>query len=134
MVICIMLIKMFYIVNRFENIMFNFFELNIVIIIIINIQRQENVICKRPHPLLMIPRCQTTSITRCRWISGNHQKRLWSVTDCVLVAALFISIGQIPFLAPTLDNVETLFTQVITPGLYLLLVEVAYQDPASGSL
>jgi len=39
-----------------------------------------------------------------------------------------------PFLAPTLDNVNPLFVLVMTPGFYLLHVEVADQDPASGSL
>jgi len=40
-----------------------------------------------------------------------------------------------PFLAPTLDiNADPLFALVITLGLYLHHVEVADQDPASGSL
>jgi len=45
---------------------------------------------------------------------------------------LFISIGQIPFLAPTLNNADLLFALVITPGFYPHHVEVADQDPASG--
>jgi len=32
---------------------------------------------------------------------------------------LFISIGQMPFLAPMLDNADPLFALVITPGFYL---------------
>jgi len=47
---------------------------------------------------------------------------------------LFISIGQMPFLAPTLDNAEPLIALVITPGFYLHHVKVADQDPACGSL
>jgi len=39
-----------------------------------------------------------------------------------------------PFLAPAIDNADPLFALIITPGLYLLHVEVADQDPASGSL
>jgi len=45
------------------------------------------------------------------------------------------SIIQMPFLAPTLDNADSLFFLVITPGFYLNhRIEVADQDPASGSL
>jgi len=50
------------------------------------------------------------------------------------VAVLFISIGQMPFLLPTLDNADPLFALVITAGFYLHHVEVADQDPASGSV
>jgi len=39
-----------------------------------------------------------------------------------------------PFLAPSLDIVDLLFTLVVTPGFYLHHMEVADQDPASGSL
>jgi len=39
-----------------------------------------------------------------------------------------------PFLAPTLDNADSLFTLVIISGFYLHQVEVVDQDPASGSL
>jgi len=39
-----------------------------------------------------------------------------------------------PFLVPTLDNADPLFALVTTPGYYLHHVEVADQDPASGSL
>jgi len=47
---------------------------------------------------------------------------------------LFISIGRMPFLLPTLDNADSLFALlVITPGLCLHHVEVADQDPARGS-
>jgi len=49
------------------------------------------------------------------------------------MAALFISVSRMPLLAPTLDNVDPLFALVIAPGLYLQHVEVADQDPASGS-
>jgi len=45
---------------------------------------------------------------------------------------LFISIGRMPFL--TLDNADPLFAFVISPGVYLHLVGVTDQDPASGSL
>jgi len=32
---------------------------------------------------------------------------------------LFISIGRMPVLAPTLDNADPLFALVVTPGFYL---------------
>jgi len=38
------------------------------------------------------------------------------------------------FLAPTLDIADPLFALMMTPGLYLPHLEVADQDPASGSL
>jgi len=47
---------------------------------------------------------------------------------------VFISIGRMPFLAPTLNSADSSFALVITPGFYLHLVQVADQDPASGSL
>jgi len=50
------------------------------------------------------------------------------------MAVLSISIAQMPFLAPTLDNVDQLFGLVITPGFYRHHVEVADQDRASDSL
>jgi len=50
------------------------------------------------------------------------------------MAVLFIAIDQMPFLAQTLDNGNPLFALVRTPGFYLNNVEVADQDPASGSL
>jgi len=50
------------------------------------------------------------------------------------MAVLFISIGGMPFLAPTLDNADPLFGLVITPDFYLHHVEVVDQDPASDSL
>jgi len=40
------------------------------------------------------------------------------------VAVLFISIGCMPFLAPTLDNADLFFALVITPGFYFQRVEV----------
>jgi len=50
------------------------------------------------------------------------------------MAVFFISTGQMPFLAPTLDNADPLFALVITPGFYPHHVEVADQDPVRGSL
>jgi len=50
------------------------------------------------------------------------------------MAVLFISISRMPFLAQVLDNLDLLLALVITPGFYLHHVEVADQDPASGSL
>jgi len=47
---------------------------------------------------------------------------------------VYIFIGQMPFLAPTLDNADPLFTLVITPDVYLHHEEVADQSPATGSL
>jgi len=50
------------------------------------------------------------------------------------MAVLFILISRLPFLAPTLDNADPLFTLVITPDVYLHHEEVADQSPATGSL
>jgi len=50
------------------------------------------------------------------------------------IAVLFISIGRIPYLAPTLDNADPLFALVIViPCFHLHQLEVANQDPVSGS-
>jgi len=38
-----------------------------------------------------------------------------------------------PFLAPTIDNADPFFALMKTPGFYLHHVDVADQDPASGS-
>jgi len=48
--------------------------------------------------------------------------------------AFFFFIGWIPFIASNLDHGYLLFVLVMTPGFYLHNVEVADQDPASGSL
>jgi len=45
--------------------------------------------------------------------------------------ALFISIGRMPFLTPTFDNAD--FALMMAPDFYLHHVEVADQDPNSGS-
>jgi len=50
------------------------------------------------------------------------------------LAVDFIFIGPMPFLVPTLDNADPLFTPVITSGFDLHPVGVMDQDPASGSL
>jgi len=50
------------------------------------------------------------------------------------MTVLYISIGRMPFLTPTLDNAYSLFGLVITAGFFLHQVEVANKDPASGSL
>jgi len=50
------------------------------------------------------------------------------------VAVLFIYIGQMPFLAPTLYNCDPLFALVMKPEFYLHHVEVVDQDTASASL
>jgi len=51
------------------------------------------------------------------------------------MAVLFVAIGRMPFLTPTLGNADPLFSLVISsPGFYLHRIEVADQDPASGSL
>jgi len=47
---------------------------------------------------------------------------------------LFISIGRMTFLVPTLDIDDPLFALVITTSFYLHHVDVAAQDPASGCL
>jgi len=41
------------------------------------------------------------------------------------IAVLFISIGRMPFLVPTLNSDDLLFVLVITSGFYLQHVEVA---------
>jgi len=46
----------------------------------------------------------------------------------VYVIVLFISIGRMPFLAPTLDNADPLFALVFKPSLYLHLEEVTDQE------
>jgi len=51
------------------------------------------------------------------------------------IAVLFISIGRMPFLAPTLDNTDPLFALVVHQvSIDLHHLEVVDQDPASGSL
>jgi len=50
------------------------------------------------------------------------------------MAVLFISIGRMLFLAPTIYYAHLLFALVITPGLHLHHVEGPDQDPASSSL
>jgi len=50
------------------------------------------------------------------------------------MTVLFVSIGRMPFLVPTLDNADLLFALLITPGLYMHLVEVVDEDSAIGSL
>jgi len=47
------------------------------------------------------------------------------------LAVLFISLGRMPALAPTLGNDDPLFALVITPSFYLPHVELADHDPAS---
>jgi len=54
------------------------------------------------------------------------------MAELFIYIALFI--GQMPFLAPTLDNAYPLLTQVIASGFNLHHVEVADQDPANHSL
>jgi len=49
-------------------------------------------------------------------------------------AVLFMSIGRMPYLAPTLENADSRYALVITPDFYLQHVEMVDQDPASGSL
>jgi len=50
------------------------------------------------------------------------------------MAVLFISIGRMPFLSPTLDNADPIFAQAITPGFYLHHAEMEDNHPASDSL
>jgi len=50
------------------------------------------------------------------------------------MAILFIFISRMPFLTPTLDNVDGHSALVIAPDFYVHHVQVADQDPASGSL
>jgi len=65
-------------------------------------------------------------------------KQCWTVpsyqNDIRLYDSDFISIVRIPFLATSLDNAESLFVLVISPGFHLYHVEVADRDPASGIL
>jgi len=50
------------------------------------------------------------------------------------MAVLIFSIGQTPFLSPTLDIADLLFALVITPGFQLHHLEVADQDPTIVSI
>jgi len=50
------------------------------------------------------------------------------------LAVSFISIGRLPLLAQTPNNADLFFSLVITTDLYLHNVEMADQNPASGSL
>jgi len=52
----------------------------------------------------------------------------------MLFGNLIISIDRMLFIAPILDNAYPLFALVIKPRFYLHDVQVADQDPASGSL
>jgi len=45
------------------------------------------------------------------------------------VALLSISIDRMPFLEPTLDNADLLFSLLIKPGFYLHHIKVADQSP-----
>jgi len=63
-------------------------------------------------------------------LNGSHN--IVKITSG-FVAALFIS-GQMPFLAPALDNADPLFALVLALSFHLHHVEVAHQDPASGGL
>jgi len=68
--------------------------------------------------------------------------QFWMARRCQLtsgyIAVLFISIGRMPFLAPTLDYADLLFAllTIIRPDVYHYLhhVVVANQDPACGIL
>jgi len=51
-------------------------------------------------------------------------------TSSGFMEVMFISIGWMRFLAPSLENAVLLFVLVMTPGLYLHNVEVADRDPA----
>jgi len=43
------------------------------------------------------------------------------------MAILFISLGWMPFLATTLENADSLFALVMTPGFYLYHIEMVDQ-------
>jgi len=64
-------------------------------------------------------------------------RQCWTVHSCQTtsgnVTILFIFIDRMIFQAPTLDNADPLLVAVITPGFYVRHIEVADQDPASGS-
>jgi len=47
------------------------------------------------------------------------------------VEFLFIFIRRVSYSELTPDNADQLFALVISPGLYLHHIEVAYQDPAN---
>jgi len=49
------------------------------------------------------------------------------------MAALFIFVNRLPFLAVTLDNVDPLFVLLIRIAFYLHNVEVADKIPANDS-
>jgi len=79
----------------------------------------------------------SSSLTRMQFVLKHHTL-FYARTAAVLdgsqlskshrsgdVAALFISIGRMPFLVPILDNTEPLFALVIASSFYLHHVEVA---------
>jgi len=51
-----------------------------------------------------------------------------------IYGSLFIYIGWMPLMSPTLDYAHPLFALGITSDQYLQHVQVTDQDPASGSL
>jgi len=65
-------------------------------------------------------------------------RQCWTIPSCQMtsgyMAVLFISIGQMPFLAPPIDDADPPFALVIATGFYLHHVELAKQDSANGSL
>jgi len=71
-------------------------------------------------------------------------RQCWTVPRCQTTSGytvvLFTSIGQMPLLVPTLDNIDSLSALLIVPGFYLhhlevhIGVKVVDQDPASCSL
>jgi len=81
-----------------------FFPALIIIIVIFNVTRMQS---QRPYPLHR---------TEAAFVKMTNQK---DVRQNDYIVVLFISIGRMPFLVPTLDNADPLFVLVITPGFYL---------------
>jgi len=96
-----------------------------IIIIIINIECHKNAIRKGQQPLY-----RTEALLDGSQMSNDKLRHLfiWHL----FYLALFIYIGRMPFLTPTVDNNYPLFTLEIAPCLYMHHVEVADQDPAIG--
>jgi len=58
------------------------------------------------HSLVFVYIRQCWTVSRCQTTSGY-------------MTALFITIDRMPFLAPTLDNADLIFSPVLAPGFYL---------------
>jgi len=87
------------------------------IIIIVNVTRTQSV---KDYTLI--------TALRQRWTVPSCQNNFW------LYEVLFISIRRMPFLAPTLEDANSLLALEITSGFYQHQIEVTDLGPARGCL